>query len=224
MRLCKRLCLLGILLCALCALLTVCINVHMVRSTKGLIYSKLDYVPQKYTAIVLGSKVSANGTVSHVFRDRIAGGIDLLQAGTVQKVLVSGDHGRAAYDEVNSARAYIELMYHVDESLIFLDHAGFSTYDTMYRARDVFCVKDAVVVTQPFHLARSLYIAHRLGIDAVGYAAPEITPFARRTKLRWTLRECLARVKAFFYVALNARPAYLGEPLPITGDGHITWD
>ena len=229
-----RLCYTGAMLKKLLALATVlflslaafvfALNLFIVLSTRRYIYTNPADMPERYTAIVLGAKVYGVRTVSHVFRDRIEGGLTLLDDGTVQRVIISGDHGKQDYDEVNAARLYVSQMHHVDESLIFYDHAGFSTYDTMYRARDVFCVQDAVVVTQRFHLYRSLFIARSLGIDAVGYAAPEINRFRRMLHVRWECRECLARVKAFFSVVLHAKPSYLGEQIPITGDGRSTWD
>ncbi|MBP3710369.1 MAG: YdcF family protein [Treponema sp.] len=200
------------------------INCYMIASTRNYIYANSALVPKRYAAIVLGAKAYANNAVSFVFRDRIAGGMSLLESGTVQKLLISGDHGQKSYDEVNAALSYINTMYHVDDSCIFLDHAGFSTYDTMYRARDVFCVREAAVVTQRFHLYRALYIARKLGIDAVGYSAPEQNRFRREIKIQWELREILARVKAFFAVSFCAKPKYLGEQLPITGDGRMTRD
>ena len=204
------------------------INIFMVLSTRKYVFTDLNSVPQKYTGIVLGARAYKNNVVSHVFRDRIAGGMELLENKTVSKILISGDHGRKNYDEVNAALTYLNTMYDFKEKFsgsdIFLDHAGFSTYETMYRARDVFLVKDAVIVTQPFHIYRSLYIARKLGIDAVGFIPREQTPFRRRLKLSWELRESLARVKAFFSVVFNIKPTYLGEEIPITGDGLKTRD
>ena len=109
-------------------------------------------------------------------------------------------------------------MHGTDEGIVFLDHAGFSTYETAYRARDVFCVRDAVIVTQKFHTYRAVYIARKLGLDAVALEAPELFSYADRTRASWAVRETLARVKAFINVARHAKPTYLGEQIPITGD------
>ena len=119
---------------------------------------------------------------------------------------------------------YIKLMHHIDDQDIFLDHAGFSTYETMYRARDVFLMDDVIVVSQEFHLPRAIYIARKLGLNAVGYVASEISPFSKKTHISWNIRESLARVKSFFLVAFNAKPTYLGEAIPISGDGRASWD
>ncbi|WP_191018144.1 SanA/YdcF family protein [Treponema zioleckii] len=205
-------------------LMVLAINVYMIQSTKKYIFNDISKVPERYTVIVPGAMVYKNNVVSHVFRDRIEAGVGLLQTGNVSKILISGDHGRKDYDEVNAAKSYIKTMHNLDLEKIFLDHAGFNTYSTMYRARDVFCVQDAVITTQKFHIYRSVYIARALGIDAVGYISPEITRFRKSLRLNWELRESLARVKAFFSVCLHAKPKYLGNQIPITGSGALTWD
>ena len=117
------------------ALFVLGVNLFMVLGTRKYIYRDAAAVPDRYAAVVLGAKVYGVRTVSHVFRDRIEGGLDLLDNGTVQRVIISGDHGKQYYDEVNAARLYVSQLHPVDESLVFYDHAGFSTYDTMYRAR-----------------------------------------------------------------------------------------
>ncbi len=204
-------------------LLVAAINIYMVSSVKDYIYTQPDAVPEKYTAIVPGAAVVGNKSVSFVLRDRIEGAMDLINSGKCKKFLVSGDHGTKEYDEVNASRKYVLTMHNVKESIIFMDHAGFSTYETMYRARDVFLVKDCCIVTQKFHVYRAVYIARKLGLDAVGYVAPEINKFGKRLHLSWAARESLARVKAFFDVMFNVKPTYLGDEIPITGDGHATW-
>lgn len=203
---------------------TLVINIYIIESTNDYIYTELDDVPHKYTVIVPGASVINNRSVSYVLRDRIEAGIDLLNNGNVEKFIVSGDHGQIEYDEVNTARKYILKMHDIDTSRIFMDHAGFSTYETMYRARDVFCIDECCIASQYFHLNRCVYIARSLGLDAVGYVAPEINTFRRKLKMRWELREYFARVKAFFSVKFNAKPKYLGDKIPITGDGHATWE
>jgi SanA protein len=181
----------------------------------------LDDLPRRQAAIVLGAWARPDGEPSDALADRLEAGLELYRAGVVGKLLLSGDHGREKYDEVNAMRRYV-LEAGVPREDVFLDHAGFSTYETMYRARDVFQVRDAVIVTQDFHLARSVYTARALGIDAVGYRA---APRRYTTTLRMTVREWLARCKALLELhALRPAPRYLGEAIPITGDGRATWD
>lgn len=207
-----------------CGFVCVAINIYMVQSTKKYIYDENQNFHEKYVVIVPGAKVYTTETVSFVFRDRIECGVNLLKNGKVQKILISGDHGRKNYDEVNAAKKYIQTMHILDQELIFLDHAGFSTYETMYRARDVFCVTNAIITTQKFHIYRSVYIAKKLGLDVIGVVAPEINKFPKNIHISWEIREFFARVKAFFFVAFDIKPTFLGDKIPITGNGSTTWD
>lgn len=213
------------LVCCFVFLASLLINIYMVCFAKPYIYKNFEEVPLKTAVIIPGAKVYQGGYISTTFKDRILSGVKLFEAEKAQKLLISGDHGRKTYDEVNTGRKFILKNYpEIKHEDIFMDHAGFSTYETMYRASAVFCVKDAVISTQSFHLARSVYIARKLGIDAVGYAAEETTGFSRKTRTNWALREYLARVKAFFSVAFHLKPTYLGEEIPIDGDGTKSWD
>lgn len=202
---------------------TVGINLYVLACAKPYIYSQLSDLPQRSVVIIPGAKVYQNN-VSHVVRDRLDAAANCLKAGKAQKALISGDHGRRGYDEVNQMRLYAQRVYGLEKEILFLDHAGFSTYESMYRARDVFCVKDALVVTQKFHAARCVYIARKLGLDVEAYVAPELAPFSPWLHLNWEVREALARVKNFFLVAFNAKPTYLGERIPISGGAEKTWD
>jgi SanA protein len=151
--------------------------------------------------------------------DRLETAVELYKSGKVDKLLLSGDHGQTTYDEVNAMLAYVRQRGVADEDA-FTDHAGFSTYDTMYRARDVFEVRSALVVTQGFHLTRAVYTARVLGIDAVGVAADR-RPYAGERQL--IVRDWLARVKAFFQLHVTRpEPRYLGPAIPIDGDGRAT--
>lgn len=210
-------------LMVICCLICMGINVYVVLYAKPYVYADVEQLPQKYAVILPGAKVYSN-TVSHVVRDRIEGTLRCVNAGKAERILVSGDHGRKDYDEVNQIRQYMQKVYGTDESLIFMDHAGFSTYETMYRARDIFCVQDAIIVTQKFHVYRSVYIARKLGLDAVALEAPELVPYAGTLHRMWEFREFLARIKAFFSVAFKLKPTYLGEQIPITGDASLSWD
>lgn len=214
---------LGVLVLVLLAVLAVVgINLYVINFSRPYIYTDISELPEKYVAIIPGAAVYKN-SVSHVVRDRVEGAINIYKNRKAQKYLVSGDHGTIEYDEVNKIKNFMTQIYSVDDDLIFLDHAGFSTYETMYRARDVFCVDNAVVVTQKFHLARAVYIGRKLGLDVVGYEAPELVRYRSELKLWWNLRECMARVKAFFEVLFNVKPKYLGEQIPITGEASPTW-
>ena len=214
----------GLVVCSLCFLFALGINIYMISFSKDYIFTNIEEVPAAQATMILGAGVSTAGTISFVARDRVEAALDLYHKGKTEKVIISGDHGRKNYDEVNSMKNYIKLMHHIDDQDIFLDHAGFSTYESMYRARDVFLMDDVIVVSQEFHLPRAIYIARKLGLNAVGYVAPEISPFSKKTHISWNIREFFARVKSFFLVAFNAKPTYLGEAIPISGDGRASWD
>jgi SanA protein len=198
------------------------INWGMIKNTEKYVYTNIEDIPGKTAVLVLGSQT--RGTrLSRVLEDRVIGGIALIERRTGRKLLLSGDHGDRYYDEVNAMRLYVLAnAAGIAEEDIFMDHAGFNTYDSMYRARDVFEVKDLVIVTQDFHVNRAVYIARNLGLDAVAYAQSQ-RKFALPTRFRWEIREYLARVKAFVFILLKPYPRYLGERIPITGDGRKTW-
>lgn len=170
--------------------------------------------------IVLGAGVVA-GRPSISLANRLDKAIEVYNLGHTKKILVSGDHGQSNYDEVNVMRNYL-LEKGIPKEDIFMDHAGFSTYDSMYRARSVFKVQLAIVVTQKLHLRRALYIGDSMGIKCTGIEAENST--AKSTAFQ-SIREYPARVKAFLQCEiLHSKPKYLGEVIPITGSGIETED
>ncbi|MDD3007097.1 MAG: ElyC/SanA/YdcF family protein [Candidatus Pacebacteria bacterium] len=207
----------AIAVCSVVAVLA--INFMVQKTSEGFIYDA-DDVPQKEVALVLGAKVHENGRLSDMFRDRVDKAIGLYEAGKVDKILVSGDHGTEEYDEVNAAKDYL-LQSGVSGADIFLDHAGFDTYDSVYRARDIFQAESMIIVTQRYHLPRALYIADKLGVDAVGVSADLHTYGGEDYR---NFREEFAIVKAWLDVALKSKPKFLGEPIPISGEGFASWD
>ena len=211
-------CTFGIVLLGVAALAAV--NVYVGHKAKDFLYPDAKSAPTAHTALILGAKVYKNGRLSHMLEDRVLTGLELYRQGKAKKLLLSGDHGRKAYDEVNAMRNYL-LKKGVPTQDIFMDHAGFNTYNSMYRARDVFQVQDVIVVTQEFHAPRSVYIARALGLDAVGVVADRRT-YMRSSQFKSDTRELLARVKAFLDVKRGAKPKFLGEEIPIQGDGRKT--
>jgi SanA protein len=205
----------GIDAVVLCVVLPVALVLHHRSSIVAI--SEIDHAA---VAIVLGAKVKTDGTPSDILRDRLLTAIDIYRAGSVDKILVSGDDGQVEYDEVNAMRVYL-LAANVDPDDIFLDHAGFDTYDSMIRAREVFGVTKAIVVTQEYHLPRALYLANAFGIDAQGVVADRQQ---YRGMLRYQLREVFADVKAVINVTIQSAPHFLGDAIDITGDGRVTWD
>ncbi len=168
--------------------------------------------------LVLGARVWGNGQPSGILKDRINTGVDLYEAGASDRLLMSGDHGTDDYDEVNAMKDYA-IERGVAPAVIFMDHAGFSTYESLYRARDIFKIKKVIIVSQQYHLYRALYIARALGLDAYGVSCDtrEYNPY-----LLFDPREVLARCKDFFYSIFQPLPTYLGDIIPITGDGSAT--
>jgi len=169
--------------------------------------------------MVLGAFDFEDGRPSNVLADRLEKALELYSAGKAPKIILSGDHGAKDYNEVNSMRDYL-LDKGVPREDLFLDHAGFNTYDSMYRAKEIFGVETMIISTQTFHINRAVYIARRMGIDAYGY--PD-TKWENHYKKRYGTRESLAKVKAVLDVEITKRePKYLGEPIPLNGNGIIT--
>ena len=168
--------------------------------------------------LVLGCGVKEDGTPSDRLRDRVKVGVDLYHAGAAPKLLMSGDHGREGYDEV-SAMLKLAVELGVPEEDVFLDHAGFSTYESIYRAQYIFSCKSMIVVTQEYHLYRALYLAESFGIEARGVSA-DLVPYAKM--MYHNTRETLARCKDFFFALTKPDPTYLGDAIDLTGEGRVT--
>lgn len=166
--------------------------------------------------LVLGAGVRPDGSPSVLLEDRLSRGIDLYRLGASERLLMSGDHGQADYNEVGAMGDYA-LDQGVPSQAVFLDHAGFSTYESMYRAREVFQARRVVIVTQEYHLYRALYDAQQLGLEAWGVPA---APREYQNQGWRDLREVLARGKDFLWTWLKPEPAVLGEPVPLSGDEH----
>lgn len=198
-------------------------NGYILNLNRSLIYRDISRVPEAQTVLILGARVHSNGRLSLMLEDRVLAGYDLYRMGKAKKILVSGDHGQTSYDEVNSIRRYL-LKLNVPPEDIFMDHAGFDTYDSIYRAKAIFKIKRTIIVTQRFHVPRAIFIARGMGLDAVGFEADRHIYF-HGPMIRSQLREALARTKAFLEVmAVHPKPKYLGEAIPITGDGRRTMD
>ena len=170
--------------------------------------------------LVLGAGVKEDGTPNHMLEDRLSTALALYRAGAAPKLLLSGDHGKEQYDEVNAMKKYM-LDAGVPKEDLFLDHAGFSTYETMYRAGAIFEVQKAIVVTQKYHQHRALYIGKALGMQVIGVASDQAR--YRGQTLR-DLREIAARDKDFVKTILRPKPTHLGDVIPISGSGLSSHD
>lgn len=170
--------------------------------------------------MVLGCQVKEGGEPSHMLRDRLQRGVEVYELDVSEKLLMSGDHGRTDYNEVETMKRYA-IDEGVDSENVFMDHAGFSTYESIYRAKKVFGVKKMIIITQEYHLYRALYIAEQLGIEAYGVASDYHTYVGQSMR---DLREVLARAKDFVTTIVKPDPTYLGDFIDIHGNGNITND
>lgn len=167
--------------------------------------------------MVLGCGVRGDSPTP-LLADRLQRGVEVFELEAAPKILMSGDHSQEDYDEVNVMKQYA-LDAGISETDIFMDHAGFSTYESMYRAKEIFGIDKMIIVTQDYHLSRAVYIANKLGIEAYGVAS-DYRSFSGQ--LGRDSREVLARVKDLFTSILKPKPTYLGESIPISGDGALT--
>ncbi len=195
-------------------------NLIVWRGGRGDVTADPVRVPHAQAALVLGAQVLPSGRPSDMLADRVKAAEDLYRAGRVDKLLLSGDHSRVNYDEVGTMRTMM-LADGIPAADIFTDHAGFDTWDSAQRAKRVFDVDSAVVVTQGFHMARALYEARHAGLEATGFIADRRN--YGRVMPRLKAREALARVKAFGDVLTGANPKFLGAEIPISGDGRKSW-
>lgn len=170
--------------------------------------------------LVLGCLVKDGGRPSDMLTDRLTRGVSLYQMGAAPKLLMSGDHGRENYDEVDAMKQFA-VDAGIASSDVFMDHAGFSTYESIIRARDIFQADKIIIVTQQYHLYRALYIADALGVEAYGVASDYHIYVGQYMR---EIREILARVKDVGSCIFQPAPTYGGDVIPISGDGNLTND
>jgi len=207
------------IVCGLGVLILAAANAYILVSTSGDFTDEIDEVPSTQTALVLGAQVKPDGEMSLMLSDRVEQAAELWHSGKVERVLVSGDHGDWRYDEPDTMRMALQRAG-VPARVIFEDHAGFDTWSSVVRAKEVFNVRDAVIITQGFHMSRALFLADAAGLDATGLTS-DLHPYGRRgTTVK--LREVFARVKAVGDVVLDSEVT-LGPDVPITGDGRSSW-
>ncbi|MEE1225427.1 MAG: ElyC/SanA/YdcF family protein [Clostridia bacterium] len=181
---------------------------------------KINEIGEADCIIILGCQVFSDGTLSAMLHDRVMRGIELYESKAAPKLIVSGDHGRKEYDEVNAMKKYA-IDAGIPSENIFMDHAGFSTYESMYRAKEIFKAEKIIVVTQEYHLYRALYIAQKLGMEAYGVSS-DYRPYYGQTYRE--VREILARCKDFATTLFKPEPTFLGEAIPVSGNGNLTND
>ena len=217
----KKLLKYGIIVIIIIAIIVFGINLYVKISTNKQIIKENDYTELSDVdcIIILGAGIWGDKP-SPMLEDRLLEGIKLYQNSVSDKIIMSGDHGRKEYDEVNIMKNYA-IEKGIPSENIFMDHAGFSTYESIYRAKDIFEAKKVVIVTQEYHLYRALYIANRLGLEAYGVGA-DPRQYVGATYRE--LREILARDKDFIKCIFKPEPTYLGDTIPVSGNGDITND
>lgn len=196
------------------------INFYIVRKTKSGILKAEDLKTDNADCILILGAGVRNGKPTPMLRDRLLTGIELYEKGAAKKIIMSGDHGSSDYDEVNTMRLFA-VERGVPEEDIFMDHAGFSTYDSVYRAKKVFEANSIIIVSQKYHLYRALYVSEKLGVKACGVSA-NLNKYGGQLKRE--IREILARDKDFFKCIAKPEPAFLGDKIPVSGDGRATKD
>ena len=202
-------------------ILVLFINFYVVETAKAKMIKDNDYSTLKDVdcILILGAGIWGDKP-SPMLEDRLKEGIKLYKDGIASKIIMSGDHGREEYDEVNVMKEYA-IEQGVPSEDIFMDHAGFSTYESIYRAKEIFDADNIVIVTQEYHLYRALYIADKLDINAYGVNSDPRKYSGRAYR---ELREILARNKDFVNCIIKPEPTYLGESVPVSGNGDITND
>ena len=167
-------------------------------------------IPSVRAAIVFGAFVRTDGSLTPILRDRVEGAVELYRLGKVEKILMSGDNSRPDYNEVTAMKDYA-VSKGVPESSVALDYAGFSTYETCYRAKEVFGITQATLVTQRYHQYRAVYECRSLGIDAHGYSIPDFERYPD-LKVAYSVREYAATLKAWWEISITRPvPTFLGS-------------
>lgn len=188
-------------------------NFVVLYSCSGRLYEDVNSVPHTRVAVLLGTNPKTKGGYTNYFyKHRIEAAIKLYKQGKIDRILISGDNSQETYSEPDAMKADL-MAGGVPDSVIYLDFAGFSTYDSMVRAQKVFGLSEFIVISQDFHNRRAVFIARCNGVDAIGLNAQN-TPI-RSWRIKMELREILARVKAVGEVVINKKPHFLGEPIEI---------
>ncbi len=219
----KQLLSLCLIVAFILAQVPILINAFMFEFSSKYILTLDEATEKNFDCVMVLGAGAHGGVPSHILTERLEKGIEVYNTNCTNRILMTGDHGREDYDEVNVMKNYA-----VDKGVykndVFMDHAGFSTYESMYRAKNIFEVETLIIITQEFHIYRAIYIARNLGLDAYGVMTDELYTFSVPFNLRNDVREFLARVKDFFYCIIKPEPTYLGEAIPISGSGELTDD
>jgi SanA protein len=195
----------------LCLLIYVC-NTAIENSTKGRLFSDVTKVPYNKVGLLLGtSKYSKKGYTNLFYKYRIDAAAQLYTAGKVKYIIISGDNSTKNYNEPQMMKDDL-ILHGVDSSHIYLDYAGFRTFDSIVRLKEVFGQDSVTIISQPFHNERAIYLASREGVTAVGFNAKDVNQSAG---VRTRFREKFARVKVFLDYMFGKKPKFLGNKIII---------
>ena len=213
----KRFVLVVVALCVVALVVVVITNSNVRAKTDSVIFTELRDVPRTNVAIIFGAGINGNQP-SRYLKDRLDAGISLYKNHKVDKILLSGDNGRDEYDELSVMKLYCQKNG-IDTTKIYIDYAGFDSYSTMYRAKYIFNVDTAILVSQKYHLNRCVYLGDKLGIKSFGYSADR---GAYPGYKYYAFREKLSVAKAFLDVMRNRKPKYLGKQVDVNGKSNYT--
>jgi SanA protein len=202
----KKIFIIGVLSFALVSI----IYFYVKSSTKDFIYVNANEIPKHEVGIIFGAGIKGNEPSSYL-KDRLDAGILLFKTNKIDKILLSGDNGRDEYDELTVMKRYC-YENGIDTTKIFVDYAGFDTYSTMYRAREIFKVDQAILITQEYHLNRAIYLGNQLGVKSIGFSANKML-YGNYNYVRF--REFFSIFKSFLDVKRNRKPRFLGTTINI---------
>ena len=194
------------------------INYYVVSFSKNHYYYNVDWLENKYVWLVFWASVLSNGLPSDILKDRLKVAYKAYELWKIDRIIVSWDNSSLDYNEPEVMKNYlVNLWVNIDD--IYLDYAGFDTYDSLYRAKEIFWAEELVLFTQDFHLKRAMYIANRLGIDAY-WVETNLQKYVNEDYNN--RREVFARIKAFLEVdILRSKPTYLWDKIEIVTDEKI---
>ena len=207
-----------LIVAVLITLLILSIPFYIKYKSRHKIFARIENVPKTEFVIVLGAAITLDNQPSSYLKYRLDDAIDLYKAGKIKKILVSGDNGNDAHDEISVMNNYL-VQNGIPQNVIYGDYAGFDTYSSMDRAKKIFRINKAIIVSQGFHLPRSLYIAHQKGIEATGYASNQ--SFGKNAN---SFREHFASIKAYFDCLINRKSKFYGDQVNTDSGSNIVID
>jgi SanA protein len=212
MKLFKRIVSISILLLLVCIAVLWIADIYITKHAEGKIFSTIDQTPSVRTGLLLGtSKYLRNGYINHYFVYRIEAATELFKSGKIQYIVISGDNSRSTYDEPTDMKNEL-IKNGIDSTKIYLDYAGFRTFDSVVRVKEIFSQDSILIISQKFHNERALYIADKLTIKAYGYNAKDVTT---KYGIKTIIREKFARVKVILDFIFGVKPKFLGEKIKI---------